>query len=95
MCHHFKGFRKKSYWLSDLFMKNFPDLGKKLYLGSIKQADSLYSYLYFSVITQTTIGFGGILPDGGNIVDTKSNLIKFFSLLQMLSVIYMTGWSLK
>ena len=82
------------YWLSDIFLKYYPDLAKKLDLGTIKQADSFYSYLYFSFITQTTVGFGGVLPDGGNVVSTKSELLKKFNLCQMASIIVITGWAL-
>lgn len=82
------------YKLSDLFIYHYPDLAKQFNLGTIKIVDSFYSYLFFSVITQTTVGFGGVLPDGGNVVTTKSNLLKLFSILQMLSVIFITGWTL-
>lgn len=83
-----------AYWLSDLFLHNYPDLAKKLSLGSIKQLDSFYSYLYFSLITQTTVGFGGTLPAGGNVVSTESNLLRLLSLCQMSSIILITGWTL-
>ena len=82
------------YKLSDLVIYHFPDLAKKLNLGEIKLVDSFYSYLYFSTITQTTVGFGGTLPDGGNVVTTKSNLLRFLSMLQLLSIIFVTGWTL-
>jgi hypothetical protein len=82
------------YWLSDQFIVHFPELSKKLDLGSIKLADSFYAYLYFSFITQTTVGFGGILPDGGNVVDTNSELIKIFNICQMASIIFISGWTL-
>jgi hypothetical protein len=83
-----------AYWLSDLFLNYYPDLGKKLGLGSIKQLDSFYSYLYFSLITQTTVGFGGILPGGGDVVATNSRLLRGLNLCQMVSIIIITGWAL-
>lgn len=82
------------YWMSDRIILLFPHLAKDLNLGTIKLADNFYSYLYFSFITQSTVGFGGTLPDGGHVVTTKSNLLRFFSLCQMASIIIITGWSL-
>lgn len=83
-----------AYWLSDLFLHNYPDLAKKLSLGYIKQVDSFYSYLYFSLITQTTVGFSTALPGGGNVVYTESNLLRLLCLCQMSSIIFITGWIL-
>ena len=75
------------YWISDIFLDKYPEIGKKYRLGSIEQVDTFYSYFYFSLITQTTVGFGGLLPGGGNVVTTKSNLLQFFTVMQLLSII--------
>ena len=83
-----------SYWFSDILLSKYPELCKKYGLGTIKQKDTFYSYLYFSFITQTTVGFGGVLPGGGNVVTTNSNLLKFFSIAQLASIIIITGLSL-
>ena len=83
-----------AYWFSDLFLSEYPELSEKYGLGKIKQRDTLYSYLYFSFITQTTVGFSGTLPSGGNVVRTDSNLLKFFSMTQLVSIIIITAWSL-
>ena len=82
------------YWYSDIFMFNNKEFAKKVGLGRIKQKDSFASYLYFSVITQTTIGFGGVMPDGGNVVSTKSVLIKIISFAQMFSIFIISGLAL-
>lgn len=82
------------YWMSDIIIFHFPHLAKDLNLGTIKLVDNFYSYLYFSFITQSTVGFGGTLPDGGHVVTTKSKLLRFFNLCQMASIIIITGWSL-
>lgn len=82
------------YWFSDIWMYHNKDLAKKLGLGYIKQVDSYDSYLYFSSITQTTIGFGGILPDGGNVVTTKSVPLRIINFIQMWSIIVVTGLAL-
>ena len=83
-----------TYHLSDIFLYKFPTLGKNMGLGTINQIDTIYSYIYFSLITQSGVGFGGILPDGGNVITTNSNIIKFLSLAQLSSVIYMLAWAL-
>lgn len=83
-----------AYWLADNFLAHYPDLGKKLGLGSIERLDSFYSYLYFALITQTTVGFGGILPGGGDVVTTNSRLLKVLNIFQMFSIILITGWTL-
>ena len=82
------------YWTADRVIFYYPDLAKKLHLGTIKKMDTFYAYLYFSFITQTTVGFGGILPDGGNVVTTKSELMKILNLAQMFSIVVITGWTL-
>ena len=82
------------YWLSDRLYAAFPDIMKNYGFGEIKTEDDFYSYLYFSLITQTTVGYGGVLPDGGQMITTKSVLLKYLVLLQLFSVIFMTGWTL-
>ena len=82
------------YLISDIFLDNYPELANKLGLGSITKVGSFYSYLYYSLITQTTVGYGGTLPDGKNIIDIKSNLFKFFSGLQLYSIIIITAYTL-
>ena len=83
-----------AYHVSDIFLYNHREFGKRLGLGVAEQIDDLYSYFYFSLITQSTVGFGGVLPDGNNVITTKSNLIKFLSVSQLISVICMTAWCL-
>tara|TARA_B100001093_G_scaffold520497_1_gene616837 strand:- start:7503 stop:7853 length:351 start_codon:yes stop_codon:yes gene_type:complete len=82
------------YWLSDKFIEHFPDFSKKNGLGTIKSIDSFYSYLYYSLITQTTVGYSGILPDGGNVRSSNSNLIKITNIFQLLSIVIITGFAL-
>ena len=83
-----------AYWVADRIIFYLPDLAKKLHFGTIKEMDTFYSYLYFSLITQTTVGFGGTLPDGNNVVTTQSELMKILSLMQMFSIVIITGWTL-
>ena len=83
-----------AYWLSDKLYAFAPEFMKKHGLGEIITEDNFYSYLYLSLITQTTVGFGGILPDGGHFLTTKSIFLRYLVFLQLLSVIIMTGWTL-
>lgn len=82
------------YWLSDKLYAAFSDIMKNYGFGEIKTEDDFYSYLYLSLITQTTVGYGGVLPDGGQMITTKSVLLKYLVLLQLFSVIFITGWTL-
>jgi hypothetical protein len=83
-----------AYCLADQLLHTYPELSHKLGLGSIDRVDDFYSYLYFSLITQSGVGFGGILPDGNNVITTKSRLIRVLSLMQLVSVIVMITWTL-
>jgi len=83
-----------AYWLSDKLYLFAPGLMKNLGLGEIKKTDDFYSYLYFSLITQTTVGFGGRLPDGGHVISTSSIILKILLTLQLFSIILVTGWTL-
>lgn len=82
------------YWLCDKFIEYFPEFSKKNGLGTIKTVDSLYSYIYYSLITQTTVGYSGILPDGGNVRSSNSNLIKITNIFQLLSIVIISGFAL-
>ena len=83
-----------AYWLSDKLYLSAPELMKNLGLGEIKKKDDFYSYLYFSLITQTTVGFGGTLPDGRDMINTSSIILKILLTLQLISIILVTGWTL-
>jgi len=57
--------------------------------------DPWYYWLYFSSITQTTVGYGGIEvkgESGVNIMTFKSISIKILLFLQLLSVILINGY---
>ena len=82
-----------AYWVSDILMDKYPLLAKKYHLGKAKKIDNFYSYLYFSLITQTTVGYGGTLPDGGHIITTKSVPLKILMILQLFSIIGITAWT--
>ena len=82
------------YFLADAGMIMYPNFSQKIGLGSVQQVDTFYSYLYFSIITQTTVGYGGILSDGGNIIRSNSLLVKILNITQLVTIIITTGWTL-
>ena len=83
-----------AYWISDILMFNYSEMARSLNLGSITGVNSFFSYLYFALITQTTVGYSGILPDGGNIVTTHSMPLRILVMVQLISIILLTGWTL-
>tara|TARA_B100001063_G_scaffold247188_1_gene291129 strand:- start:3623 stop:3946 length:324 start_codon:yes stop_codon:yes gene_type:complete len=71
------------YWLSEKFLINYPNITKKYDLGSAGYPATLYECFYFSLLTQTTIGYG--VPE--NINDGKKNkLIQTVNIIQMISI---------
>jgi hypothetical protein len=80
------------YWAQDYFLSYYPKLAEKLFLGknNEKEADSFNYYLWFSLITQTTVGYSGIVkPDGSSLSYTAMNSVPFklLNMLQLLSII--------
>ena len=74
------------YWISEKFLLKFPHIAKKYNLGSPGYPASLYECFYFSLLTQTTIGYG--VPE--NINDGEKNkLIEAVNILQMISIFVM------
>ena len=72
------------YWIADLLQ--IEDMN-----------DPWYYWLYFSSITQTTIGYSGIEykgKPGVNIMTIKSNILRSCVFLQIFSVIIMNGYFL-
>ena len=57
--------------------------------------DPWYYWLYFSGITQTTVGYAGVELEGTtsvNIMSLKSNFLKICIFLQLLSIIIINGY---
>jgi hypothetical protein len=62
-----------------------------------KATDPWYYWLYFSSITQTTVGYSGIQIKGKpgiNIMTLKSKYLKVTVFLQLLSIIIINGFFL-
>lgn len=70
------------YWISD-----------RIDLKEVN--DPWYYWLYFSGITQTTVGYAGIEIqgiEGSNILSLKSYMLKICVFLQLLSIIIINGY---
>ena len=60
--------------------------------------DPWYYWLYFSSITQTTVGYAGVQvkgQDGVNIMTFKSLSIKILLFIQLLTIIFINGYFLQ
>ena len=94
------------YYSSDYFIINYSKLIKKIKLyknekintnentkENIKEknkGDTFLYYLWFSFITQTTIGYSNIVNRNGkevHYITNKSKLYLFFNFLQLISII--------
>ena len=79
------------YWISDFFMSLYPELAEKLFLGKNEgPPDPFQYYIWFSLITQTTVGYAGLLRADGsreNFILVKSLPFKLFNMLQLFSII--------
>lgn len=83
------------YWLNDYFIyfaiENFPDIFNKYidyseYTGKI---NTFLYYLWFSLITQTTVGYSGLINANGKIIPFSKYPLwtfKYLNIMQLLSI---------
>lgn len=89
------------YYFQDFFISNYPALAKKLkfipenYDASKDKPDSILYYLWFSLVTQTTVGYAGLLNErtGLSIPWSKINYrtYKIINIAQLLSIFYISA----
>ena len=83
------------YWLQDVFMSRYPKLGKELYLGkATPPSDSLYYWMWFSVLTQSTVGYGGAVDESGrraSFDNIHDRVFKALNFIQLFSVLFITA----
>ena len=89
------------YYLQDYFITNYSSLAKKLkfipedYDASKDKVNSLLYYLWFSLITQTTVGYSGILNERTGLSVPWSKLhyrtYKIINITQLLSIFYISA----
>lgn len=87
------------YYLQDYVISYYPEFAEKYMLRELKDKkppkDSLFTlkpvtyYLWFSLITQTTVGYTGMLQSSGHaetFTSMRSNVFKFLNILQLSSI---------
>ena len=79
------------YYLSDQFIFHKPALSARLGFGSIKKTQTLPYYFYYSLITQSTVGYQGGKGEGG-FQQVGSNLFKTLNLIQIIGIFIITGY---
>ena len=80
------------YYLEDRFILNYPTLAKKVGFGSIKNAETMEYYIYYSLITQSTVGYAGG-KGGGTWQQVRSNAFKITNIVQLISIFVITGYN--
>ena len=84
------------YYLQDYFISNYTSLAKKLkfipehYDASKDKENSLLYYLWFSLITQTTVGYSGIINERTGISVPWNKIhyrtYKVINIIQLISI---------
>lgn len=87
------------YWIQDIFITRNQKLAEELHLLDKNRTSDTYSnktstfayYLWFSLITQTTVGYGGTINSVSgkpvSYIESPNRLIKFLNMLQLLSIL--------
>ena len=89
------------YYIQDYIISNYPKFAEKYMLRELedkKQSNKpLYTlkpaiyYLWFSLITQTTVGYTGMLQSKGEpetFTSMRSNVFKYLNILQLSSIFF-------
>jgi len=89
------------YYLQDYFITNYSILAKKLkiipedYDASLDEVDDIFYYLWFSLITQTTVGYSGLVNERTSKVVPWNKInyrtYKVINIIQLLSIFYISG----
>ena len=85
------------YYLQDYFISNYSSLAKKLkfisedYDASKDKANTLLYYLWFSLLTQSTVGYSGLLNERTGIAMPWNKIhyrtYKVINIFQLLSIL--------
>jgi len=80
------------YWLFDNILVMFPEISEELHFGHYKQHTRVEPYYYWfwhSLITQTTVGYSGLVNNNGHsvsIITNQSNIYKIINMAQLISI---------
>ena len=84
------------YYIQDKFLDYYPELSKKLGFGkAMPPTNNFFYWLWFSAITQTTIGYNGPASEAGESIDfskNKNKLFKLLNLTQIFSIFLITAY---
>lgn len=88
------------YWLQERFIYLYPELSKSLGFGTTPplgdprwspNVDGFYYWLWFSALTQTTVGYSGPLTSKGVSIpfdQIPNNVYKFINIIQLFSIFF-------
>ena len=83
------------YWFQDNIVNDYPKFFIKYGFGqSVDRPDSFFYWMWFSLVTQTTVGYSGAVgSDGSQIAFNKitNNVYKILNTLQLLSIFFITA----
>ena len=91
------------YYIQDVLIFHNQELAKKLHLFDTNNSIKSYSnkvspfsyYLWFSLMTQTTVGYGGpantVTGHSVSFFQEPNRLAKFINVLQMLSILFIVS----
>ena len=87
------------YWFQDWIISHYPEFSKKYFFSTNNgpPPDLFIYYLWYSLITQTTVGYGGVIAaDGSNEAFTKIKSVpyKILNISQLISVFIITALSM-
>lgn len=82
------------YWIQDMFVTYQPKLANELGFGkAYNPPDSLFDWVWFSAITQTTVGYDR-LSDGGkrqSFNNTPNYIFKIINFVQICSIFILSS----
>jgi hypothetical protein len=88
------------YYLQDVFVSSHQELAQKLWLlrkdkthkNYSDQPSPFYYYMWFSLMTQTTVGYGGadntVTGKAVTFIEEPNRLAKIINGLQLLSILF-------
>lgn len=85
------------YWLSEHIIFKYPVLSKNLLLGEKQddnKANPYYYWFWHSLVTQSTVGYGGITTSTGeniSFINSNNNLYSVLNIFQLLSIFIIGG----
>ena len=77
------------YWLQDTFITYHPIISKDIDFGkAYAPADSFFDWLWFSAVTQTTVGYDRLSEGGESLAFNKiqNKAFKFINFAQVCSI---------